>query len=292
MIPNIKIRLLPALIAAGVLTIGLRGADVVSRLVDGSGIQPVRAAQAETPKPEAAASAQPPATPASGAAQGTPAQQAAADKHATPETNISPAEMDLLQSLQKRREELDQRDAAIQQREATLKVAEGRVDQKLAELSSLKAGIENLLELQKKKQDDEVMSLVKIYSAMKGPDAARIFNTLDMPVLLSVVSHMKEQKSASIIAAMEPDRARELTARLADLRQLPDGASVDSGSAGSPTALTPTAAKAAAQGAAQTPPAVAPQAAAPSAAPAAKSPQSDATAPAKPAGQPAAKPAG
>src|SRR5581483_5784264 len=120
--------------------------------------------------------------------------EAGPDKHATPETNLSPAEMDLLQSLQKRREELDQRDTAVQQREATLKVAESRVDQKLAELTELKAGIEKLPELQKQKENDEVMSLVKIYSTMKPNDAANIFNTLQMPVLLSVVSHMKEQK--------------------------------------------------------------------------------------------------
>jgi flagellar motility protein MotE (MotC chaperone) len=276
-----KVRLLPVLIAAGALIIVLRGADVASRLIDGSGVEPVRAARAESQKPDAAASAKDDSKDAS--AEGS-------DKHATPETSMTPAEMDLLQNLQKRREELDQRDAAIQQREATLKVAEGRVDQKLAELTELKAGIEKLLELQKQKQNDEVMSLVKIYSAMKPADAARIFNTLEMPVLLSVVSHMKEQKSASIIAAMQPDRARDLTSRLADLRQLPDGAAVAQGSAGAPTALTPTAAQAA-QGAAQppSPPTpVSPPASPPPAA--AKPTQSDAS---PPAGQkPAAKPAG
>ncbi|HLG88329.1 MAG TPA: hypothetical protein VKZ79_14165 [Alphaproteobacteria bacterium] len=275
-----KVRLLPVLIAAGALIIVLRGADVASRLIDGSGLEPVHAARADSQKADAAASAK------DDTAKDAPAGADGADKHATPETSMTPAEMDLLQNLQKRREELDQRDAAIQQREATLKVAEGRVDQKLAELTELKAGIEKLLELQKQKQNDEVTSLVKIYSAMKPSDAARIFNTLEMPVLLSVVSHMKEQKSASIIAAMQPDRARELTSRLADLRQLPDGAAVAQGSAGAPTALTPTAAQAA-QGAAQLPNPPAPVA--PSQA-AAKPTQPEAS---PPAGQkPAAKPAG
>jgi len=286
---GLKPRLLPALIAAGALIVVLRSADLASRLIDGSGIEPVRAARAEAPKTDAAATAssKDAAPKDAGAAAAPPA-----DKHATPEASLSPAEMELLQSLQKRREELDQRDAAILQREATLKVAEGRVDQKLAELTELKAGIEKLLDLQKQKQNDEVESLVKIYSAMKAPDAARIFNTLDMPVLLSVVSHMKEQKSATIIAAMQPDRARELTARLADLRQLPQGASADPGPAGQPTALTPTAEQAA-QNASQLPasPPPVPQAAPVAPAAAAKPAQPEASAPA--AGQkPASKPAG
>ncbi len=159
--------------------------------------------------------------------------------HVVPPTEFSSAELDLLQSLAKRRDELDQRDAEIQQRESTLKVAEDRVGQKVNELNSLKSDIEKLLDLQKTKQDDQIQSLVKIYSDMKPQDAARIFNTLEMPVLLNVIGKMKEQKSAAIIAGMEPDRARELTTKLADLRQLPAGPAVAAPPAGLPTALTP-----------------------------------------------------
>ena len=46
---------------------------------------------------------------------------------------------------------------------------------------------------------------------MKPRDAAAIFNDLDMPVLLQVLDRMKEAKAAPILAAMQPDRAREAT---------------------------------------------------------------------------------
>lgn len=279
MLAGLRIRLLPALIGLGVVTIGLRGADVVSRLVVGSAVEPVRAAKAEPPKADAAAPA-PSATPSQPM---SPQAAAPIDRHA-PDTNFSAAEVDLLQNLAKRREEIDQRDAMVQQREATLKVTEDRVNQKLVELSGLKVDIEKLLDLQKKKQDEQVMSLVKIYSDMKAPDAARIFNTLETPVLLSVVSHMKEQKSAAIIAAMEPERARELTMRLADLRQLPDGAAAAPGSAGAPTALTPAASAAAIPVSA---PAASPVSQSQPAAPAPRAAASP-----KPAGQSPAQPSG
>jgi flagellar motility protein MotE (MotC chaperone) len=39
-----------------------------------------------------------------------------------------------------------------------------------------------------------------------------------MPVLLPLVDHMKEAKAAPILAAMNPDKARDVTAALAELR--------------------------------------------------------------------------
>jgi len=58
-------------------------------------------------------------------------------------------------------------------------------------------------------------SLVKVYETMKPRDAAAIFNDLQMPVLLPLIGHMKEAKAAAILAAMAPDKAREVTAQLA-----------------------------------------------------------------------------
>ena len=54
---------------------------------------------------------------------------------------------------------------------------------------------------------------MKLYEAMKPRDAATIFNDLEMPVLLQVVDRMKEAKAAPVLAAMQPDKARDLTAQ-------------------------------------------------------------------------------
>ena len=56
---------------------------------------------------------------------------------------------------------------------------------------------------------------------MKAKDAARIFNTLDVDVLLNVISRMSERKSAPILAEMDADRARTVTILLAQQRQVP-----------------------------------------------------------------------
>ncbi len=57
---------------------------------------------------------------------------------------------------------------------------------------------------------------------MKPKDAASIFNSLDMKVLLDIAGLMKESKLAIILGNMNGARAKELTIELATRKQLPD----------------------------------------------------------------------
>ena len=81
--------------------------------------------------------------------------------------------------------------------------------------------IESLLEKQGGQQKDRVISLVKIYEGMKPKDAARIFDTLDLDVLIQVMSKMSERKVAPVLAAMNPERARTVTIMLVEQKTLP-----------------------------------------------------------------------
>lgn len=138
------------------------------------------------------------------------------------EQTFSPAEVEVLQSLSKRRDELDKRQKQIDQRESLLKVAESEVDRKISELNKIKKELEDLLGKQQTAQDERMISLVKIYEGMKPKEAARIFDTLDMSVLLPVISRMKENKTAPVLAAMDPEKARQVTIKLAEQRKLPN----------------------------------------------------------------------
>jgi flagellar motility protein MotE (MotC chaperone) len=135
--------------------------------------------------------------------------------------NMTDEEIELLQSLAKRREELEQRAREIDERTVLLKAAEQRIDQKITELEQLQASIEDLLVKHDEQDEAQMLSLVKIYESMKPKDAARIFEELDMDVLLEVVERMKERKTAPILAQMNPERAKAVTMELAERRDLP-----------------------------------------------------------------------
>jgi flagellar motility protein MotE (MotC chaperone) len=127
----------------------------------------------------------------------------------------------VLGEIRERRQLLDQKEKDLAQREALLKAAENEIDQKVTELTKLREEIKGLLSKQSAEEQQNVGRLVKIYEGMKPKDAARIFNTLDMDVLLAVVSNMSERKSAPIIAAMDAERAKTLTLFLAEQQKLP-----------------------------------------------------------------------
>jgi flagellar motility protein MotE (MotC chaperone) len=82
----------------------------------------------------------------------------------------------------------------------------------------LQKKLEALDAARREREDTSWKGLVKVYEAMKPRDAATIFNDLETPVLLQVVDRMKEAKTAPVLAAMQPDKARDLTAKLAQMR--------------------------------------------------------------------------
>lgn len=140
--------------------------------------------------------------------------------------NFTQSEIDLLQKLAERRELIETRSQELEQREALLTAAEGRIDRKIDELQALQTTIEDLLRKHDEEEEKKIAQLVKIYATMKPKDAARIFNDLDMPILLTVLENMKEASSAPIFAAMEAQKARLVTEKLSSRRRIPvpDGA--------------------------------------------------------------------
>lgn len=129
--------------------------------------------------------------------------------------NLTRSEIELLKELSKRREKLEGERKDLTTREQVLKATENKIDQKVVELKSLQTQLEELMKQYDKKEQGKILSLVKIYETMKPKEAAKIFNELEMPVLLKVVSNMKEVKVAPIIAGMDPAKARDLSIELA-----------------------------------------------------------------------------
>ncbi len=127
----------------------------------------------------------------------------------------SKAEINLLMSLSKRREQLDRRESEMALRLNLIKAAEKRVNERITVLKGLEVKIQRFAKIQKDEKTAQFNRLVKMYSAMKPKGAALIFNDLDAKVLLGIIQKMKPQAMSAILAAMAPEKARELTISLA-----------------------------------------------------------------------------
>jgi flagellar motility protein MotE (MotC chaperone) len=210
---------LPLLILCALGAVSGHLNNVFAALEDGSLLRPVNEAQAapETATPPAAAADE-------GPSSAQKADQAAAKDDAKDDGNemsMSGSEMAVVKQLADRRKQLDDRAAALDARESLIRVAEQRVDQKMKEMETLRTQVQALVNQASGAQAAQIENLVKIYETMKPKEAAKIFETLDMPVLLGVVQKMKPTRVAAVMAEMAPEKAKEVTVALTKQDQLP-----------------------------------------------------------------------
>jgi flagellar motility protein MotE (MotC chaperone) len=127
----------------------------------------------------------------------------------------SPAERSILERLAERRTELDARDREMEMRENLLKAAEKRLEGRVAELKDLEARINNAMHMKEESDAARFKNLIAMYDNMKAKDAAKIFERLDLNVLIEVSSQLNPRRMSDILAQMSPEAAQRLTVALA-----------------------------------------------------------------------------
>ncbi|HEY2032326.1 MAG TPA: hypothetical protein VGH02_01435 [Rhizomicrobium sp.] len=197
--PSRFFRLLPAVILVGGGLLALKGVTIVQD----ARAQTAMTGQAPAPQPK------------------DTMQVAVTDPVIDDSESNSAAEIDVLTSLSKRRQQLDAREQSLNMQSNLIAAAETRVDGKIATLKGLQSTMQTLLGQRDAAEQAQLTALVKSYSSMKPADAARIFNSLDETVQLNVAAAMKSDVLGAILAKMQPDAAQKLTVRLANRLKLP-----------------------------------------------------------------------
>ncbi|WP_404403231.1 MotE family protein [Pelagibacterium halotolerans] len=165
---------------------------------------------------EAAAAALFESTPESGGGEDISIMESTGGGGAEPlENREEDTEALILQRLAERRAALDALAAELDERLAVVEAAEMRVEERMSELAEVEARINAMVDAQEAAEDAQFAAVVAMYEAMRPKDAARIFNDIDMSVLVDVGRAMNPRKLGPIMAEMMSDRAQELTVRLA-----------------------------------------------------------------------------
>ena len=128
---------------------------------------------------------------------------------------LSPAERAVLERLSERRNELEARAKELEAREAVVLAAEKRLEGRVAHLKQLEAKINEMVRAKDEGEAARVKNLVTMYENMKPKDAARVFDRLDMRVLLDVATQINPRRMSDILAQMSPEAAERLTVELA-----------------------------------------------------------------------------
>lgn len=233
-----RLRLLPIVILCASMLLGLKLADLATGGAGERSFAAIGTARAETATPEADEAAEASEADETEAVPSKDdAETVAKAESLQPEDfagagdpRLSKAEMSVLESLSTRREELRKRAEALDMREQVLAAAEKRVEERIAELKAIDQKINARIAEIDAAHEEKMAGLVSMYEGMKPKDAARIFERLDMGVLLDVVKRMQPRKMSAVLAAMDPVVAQDLTVeiatgdRLVETPELPDPA--------------------------------------------------------------------
>jgi flagellar motility protein MotE (MotC chaperone) len=123
----------------------------------------------------------------------------------------------LIEHLSERRTELDKRQADLDMREALVAAAEKKLDDRTAALEALQGQVAALVDQKQAQEDASFKAVVSMYESMKPKDAAKIFDTLDLGVLLKIARAMNPRNMSPILAVMSADPAQRLTTALASV---------------------------------------------------------------------------
>ncbi|MBN9562563.1 MAG: hypothetical protein J0H14_17825 [Alphaproteobacteria bacterium] len=222
-------RLLPVTIFALAGLLAVKSIDLVRAAVPAKAAEHALTATSAPPAASPAThpgGAKAPATPVAASPAGSAPARGVSKPASTTSTEagsaelvpVSDSERTLLLELRQRRQELDAKEQTLTTREAVLAAAERKLSARVDELQALQTRLEGIESARKSHEEANWRGLVKLYESMKPRDAAAIFNDLDMQVLLQVVDRMKEAKAAAVMAAMQPEKARQVTTELAQMR--------------------------------------------------------------------------
>jgi flagellar motility protein MotE (MotC chaperone) len=128
----------------------------------------------------------------------------------------SPSERAILERLQERRQQLDSRNREIELRESLLQAAEKKFENRAGELRDLESSAGGALQRKEEADAQRLRNLVTMYENMKAKDAARIFDRLEMRILVEVASQMNPRRMSDILGSMSPEAAERLTVELAN----------------------------------------------------------------------------
>ncbi|MBV1863805.1 MAG: hypothetical protein KUG74_05145 [Rhodobacteraceae bacterium] len=128
---------------------------------------------------------------------------------------------DIFLAINEERDLLNKQKASLEERRASVSLAEEKLKQDTARLSNLKKDLEDLFFRAQKAKSDDLKRLVEIYRNMKPKEAAAIMNSLDIEVAVMVLGQMKERDAAPIFAKLKVVRSQAISKIILERSKLP-----------------------------------------------------------------------
>lgn len=156
------------------------------------------------------------------AAGGEKREPASVDSKATEKAKTaewSDADINHLQKLVERKEQLDAREAELARMETELAAQKEELEKKMKSMDETRTGISTLLQDRTTQDQSKVDTLVQVYSNMKAAQAAKVLESMDEDLAVEIIGKMKKKNAAEVLNLMKPEKAQVFSEKYAGYRK-------------------------------------------------------------------------
>lgn len=130
-------------------------------------------------------------------------------------------DFNFIKDFQERKKQLDLKEEELKKLESEIVSQRENIDKKLDEVENIRKKITQQLEDRVKADEQKIDTLVQVYSQMKPPQAAKVFESIDEDLAVEVLTKMKKKNAAEILNLLKPERAQSLSEKFAGYRRKP-----------------------------------------------------------------------
>jgi len=133
--------------------------------------------------------------------------------------SINPETFRMMEMIEKKNKELETREKEVTSKEEQLKTLEENIKKNLEKIEqALKESKEQFGEKEKIIKKN-VESLIKVYSSMKAPEAAKLIAAIDEDLALRIISGMKDKVAGQVLSQLDVKVAKAITEKLAGKKE-------------------------------------------------------------------------
>jgi flagellar protein FlbB len=114
-------------------------------------------------------------------------------------------------ALELKRQQLEQREAALRAREEELGRLSATLEARVAELNAARRGIEATLAAKKKQDGERHKKMINIYKGLKPEQAGALLNKLDDKMVIEMLNQMDQKTAVRLIPHITQPRVLEWT---------------------------------------------------------------------------------
>ena len=128
--------------------------------------------------------------------------------------SISLETLRMMEKIEIKTRELKKREEEIRIREDQLKTLEAKLKQDLQKIETALKKSKELMNVSTDLREENLNSLVKIYSAMRPDDAAPLVAALDEKIAIQILSRMKSKIAGKVMGKLETSAAKKLSEKI------------------------------------------------------------------------------